>query len=73
MKYKVGDKVRVRTDMKPYQELGAYCFIHAMIPFIGKTLTVRSVDNGCECYDVIEDNDEFCWTDGMLEPIGGTL
>lgn len=71
MKYKVGDKVRVRYDLKlntRYYNENSDCFDVAtilMIPFAGKIVTIKSVDD-FEKYHICEDKYYFSWTDDMF-------
>jgi len=61
MKYKVGDKVRVRSDFKLSVMYDGLCVIDEMLK--KKIVTIKSVNDGY--YKVVED--EYKWTDGMLE------
>lgn len=61
MKYKVGDKVRVRRDLKTSAPYGRLCAIGEMRK--KKTVTITSVHNSY--YEVEEDG--CMWTDEMLE------
>ena len=71
MKYKVGDKVRVRADL---QQGGKYSmehgstnsFVSEMMPFRGKTVTIRAIS--CGEY-IIEELKLYHWTDEMFEPV----
>lgn len=65
MKYKVGDKVRVRSDLKVGKGYGAHTFAYDMFKFEGKIVTIESVwEQG---YRIEEDT--YWWTDEMLEPV----
>ena len=61
MKYKVGDKVRVRRDLKTSVPYGGLCAIGEMLK--KKTVTITSVHD--RYYEVEEDG--RMWTDEMLE------
>lgn len=61
MKYKVGDKVRVREDLKEAEKYGLLCAIDEMIN--KKTVTIACVYDGY--YGIKED--VFMWTDEMFE------
>jgi hypothetical protein len=61
MKYKVGDKVRVREDLKEAEKYGLLCAIDEMIK--KKTVTIAYVYDGY--YGIKED--VFMWTDEMFE------
>jgi signal recognition particle GTPase len=61
MKYKVGDKVKVRSDLKTSVLYGSLYAIAEMIK--KKIVTITYVYDGC--YKVVED--DYAWTDEMLE------
>lgn len=61
MKYKVGDKVRVRSDLETTVMYGVLCVIDEMLK--EKIVTIKSVHDGY--YKVAEDG--YKWTDEMLE------
>ena len=73
MKYKVGDKVRVKSldwynnnkdEESEVKDIAAsYCFIKEMSFLCEKTLTIKKVNSAY--YDVCEN--DFFWTDEMLE------
>lgn len=68
MKYKIGDRVRVRNDLQigkryPMENGGSDTFIEEMAHFRGKVVTI------CDCgnkYRIKEDEDGWYWTDGMF-------
>lgn len=60
MRYKVGDKVRVRSDLKLSVLYDGLCAIDEMIK--KKIVTITYVYDGG--YEVVED--DYMWTDGML-------
>lgn len=65
MKYKVGDKVKVRSDLKVGKDYGEHAFVHDMFKFVGKIVTIESAwEQG---YHIEEDT--YWWTDEMLEPV----
>ena len=65
MKYKVGDKVKVRSDLRVGKSYGEHAFVHDMFKFMGKIVTIESVwEQG---YRIEED--AYWWTDEMLEPV----
>lgn len=78
MKYKVGDKVRVRDDL----ELGKWYsmnnhtfsdFVNSkMITFKGKEVTILA-DNCFGMYRIKEDNGEYHWTDEMFSGLATNL
>ena len=63
MKYKVGDKVRVRKDLVPGNEYGGVCYVEYMDKFKGKECVITDMDG--IAYQI----GEFWWTDEMLEPV----
>lgn len=69
MKYKVGDKVRVRKDLvvgKEYGGLGTL-FCSEMKRWRGKTVTIAEVDENLLMY-IIKEDKQFSWVDEMFEP-----
>lgn len=67
MKYKVGDKVRVRRDLIINNIYGNYFITTDMKPYVGKTMTISHVGN--HAYHFKEDKYNWCWTDEMLEDV----
>ena len=65
MKYKVGDKVRVRSDLRVGKSYGEHAFVHDMFKFRGKIVTIESVWK--QGYRIEEDI--YWWADEMLEPV----
>ena len=65
MKYKIGDKVRVRKDLVPNSEYGGVCYVEFMDKFKDKECVITNMDD--TSYRI--NNSEFWWTDEMLEPI----
>ncbi len=72
MKYKVGDKVKIKSldwyndnrDFYGNVECGVYYFIEEMTKYCGKILTIGNIHkNG---YDLQED-ENFAWTDDMFD------
>lgn len=66
MKYKVGDKVRVRSDLKCEEYYGGITFNFEMNKFKGMEITIARVNYG-GYYEVLETPYNF--TDEMLEPV----
>ena len=64
MKYKIGDKVRVRKDLVPDSEYGGVCYVEFMDKFKDKECVITNMDD--TSYRI--NNSEFWWTDEMLEP-----
>lgn len=70
MKYKVGDKVRIRTDLKVGERYDGVPIREEMIGLVGKTLTISNVNDfgeGDISYYLNEDEDCYHWTDSMFE------
>lgn len=65
MKYKVGDKVKVRSDLRVGKSYGEHAFVHDMFKLSGKIATIESVWK--QGYRIEEDT--YWWTDEMLEPV----
>lgn len=64
MKYKVGDRVRVRSDLKDGEIYGCYDFSEGMEKYRGKNVTISFALDGC--YNIEEDGGKHTWTDKML-------
>lgn len=64
MKYKVGDKVRIREDLVVDEFQGKYMFINNMNKYKGKEATITKVYS--KFYD-LDIGKNYCWTDEMLE------
>lgn len=68
MRYKVGDKVKVKSDLKNGGLYDSVAFILEMDRFLGKYVTIREIDIKAfrvPVYKVKES--EFAFTDAMLE------
>ena len=67
MKYKVGDKVRVREDLVPHTWHGsAGIYFHPdMEKYKGMIVTVKSISG--DWYYSMEETETYAWTDEMLE------
>ncbi len=65
MKYKVGDKVRVRSDLKNNVSYGSQCTVEEMMDYKGNVVTISEV--GQTCYQIEGDEEGWSWTDEMLE------
>lgn len=66
MKYKVGDKVKVRSDLKCEEYYGGITFTFKMNRFKGMEFTIARVNYG-GYYEVLETPYNF--TEEMLEPV----
>ena len=67
MKYKVGDKVRVRKDLCRGSEYNRWAVVGDMLKYRGMTVTITETD--FDHYHIKEDYARFAWTNEMLEPI----
>lgn len=64
MKYKVGDKVRVREDLEVGKEYGNDIFIKDMSLLKGEIVTISDIKY--DFYKLKEDSDKWNWTDEMF-------
>lgn len=69
MKYKVGDKVKIREDLEVGKEYNDTLFINDMLQYKGKiaVITYASDDDGY--YEVDLDDGEWAWADDMFEDV----
>ena len=66
MKYKVGDKVRVRKDIKEHKTYGSYLTCNdSMVKKAGLVVTIKECDNIYSRYKI--DADDWNWCDEMFE------
>lgn len=66
MKYKVGDKVRIRRDLKTLEVYGDQLFVEQMEKYKGMPATISEVFS--DTYYIKEDKGEnWSWTDEMFE------
>lgn len=70
MKYKVGDKVRVRSDLKENTRYGEQIFSPDMRPFLGKIVEISEILIE-DSYHIKETDGGYgwFWTDEMFEPV----
>lgn len=68
MKYKVGDKVRIREDLVTGENYGGSVAVDDMTDMGGSVVTIERVGE-VHGYYIKEDPDEYCWTDEMFEPV----
>ena len=78
MKFKVGDKVKVRSWESMVAEFGLdgedidnpdYCFVRDMKQYCGKCVTISRCPN--DYYDIEEDGGQWSWDDTMFENVVG--
>ena len=67
MKYKVGDKVKVREDLEAGKTYGGSTFSIQMREYRGQIVTIKIVDNNS--YSIEEDKQYWYWTDEMLDDV----
>ena len=75
MKYKVGDKVIIKSSAWYYEnrdkidqiDCGNVCFVRNMTTLCGKIVSISSILPTLEVYRIKEDYGEFNWTDEMIE------
>lgn len=67
MKYKVGDKVRVKKNLLSDTSYGKHTFISEMERFRGENATITQAYN--DTYQIDIDNAEWYWSGEMLEPV----
>ena len=65
MKYKVGDKVRIKDGLKPDE----YGVTPSMLGYCGEVMTIKSTYSMLSAYYLVEDNNEFIWHEDTLEPV----
>ena len=65
MKYKVGDKVRIRKDLSIGCEYDNIGFVSTMARFRGKVVTIADTLGGG--YEIQEDRRQHYWTDKMIK------
>ena len=69
MKYKIGDKVRVRKDLEPGKLYGGIVYTSNMDKFKNEECVITSIHS--KTYN-IKDSD-YEWTEVMLEPVDDLL
>ena len=66
MKYKVGDKVRVKEDLEVGKDYGYHDVVEDMEKYKGKEFIINEVRRN---YYRLKDENWYSWTDEMLEPV----
>lgn len=64
MKYKVGERVRIVSETTEGMN-----WVSEMDVYLGRVMTIKKIISGLifdGCYKMTEDDDEFCWGDGMI-------
>lgn len=69
MKYKIGDKVRIKNDLEKGMYYGECYFTAKMKQLSGMTVTIasRNADGDCVFYEIVEDGGNYIWTEEMFE------
>ena len=67
MKHKVGDKVRIRPDLKSNIEYGCVESVDEMCTLQGQIMKISEVCTENKYYRMEEDHGDFLWTDEMFE------
>lgn len=67
MRYKVGDKVKVRSDIKENTRYGGQIFVRDMAVHCGKNVEISKVHDDAYC--IKESDREWFWTAEMFEPV----
>ncbi len=65
MRYKVGDKVKVRSDLENGRLYGEYMIDNDMLRLSGKVITITRVYS--DSYQIMEDGGDYRWTDKMFK------
>ena len=74
MKYKVGDKVRIREDLVMGGIYGGSVAVDDMVDMCGNVVTIENIitigrDDEALGYYIKEDPNSYLWTDEMFEPV----
>ena len=67
MKYKTGDRVKVRSDLATWTSYGDDSVTEPMMPFKGTTVTIVSTTHGWDGNKYSIEGDDHNWTDEMFE------
>lgn len=66
MKFKVGDRVRVREDLQDGETYGTHYFVEEMEKYRGKCFEITFIHYACCCYE-LKGCEDYYFTDEMLE------
>src|SRR5574344_950579 len=69
MRFKVGDKVRIRKDLNLYNDYDNCGTVSEMLEYKGDIATIMKVFELSNCYKINIDNQQWLWTDEMFEPV----
>lgn len=67
MRYKVGDKVRVRRDLQISRRYGSYMFASGMDDYKGSVVTISKAHQNLYFYCIEEDEGSWIWAEEMFE------
>lgn len=67
MRYKTGDKVRVRSDLQISRRYGSYMFASGMDDYKGSVVTISKAHQNLYFYCIEEDGGRWIWADEMFE------
>lgn len=73
MDYKVGDKVKIRSDLQEWVSYSRNNWTHmvlcsASMKYLWKEMTIIRIDHDWDLL-FLEDDDRLCWTTWMIEPV----
>jgi hypothetical protein len=71
MKYKVGDKVRIREDLTIKEQYNDLTFVPDMVQYMGKVATITRIKFD-DVYGIDLDDCKWSWSDEMFEDIEDT-
>lgn len=67
MKYKVGDKVKIRSDLVVGEEYNGTKVVDSMAKRKGENAIILNIHNEISAYSITGDYDLLVWTDEMFE------
>ena len=69
MKFKVGDKVRVKKNLIVNEIYNGFLFVSRMEKQKGEIVTITKVYSDTNSYMIMEDLGRYVWTEEMLESV----
>ena len=69
MKYKVGDRVRVREDLVSGREYNGFLFTNPMRKYLGREVVIKKFNVMGIFYEIEQDDGEWSWNEEMFEDI----
>jgi len=70
MNLKVGDKVRIKTNLKLGKWYGHEYFVDGMDEYAGEVCTVSKVNEKNDTFFIKEDDELWHWTEKMCDVVG---